>query len=65
MTRIEIQAKIEVFRRELRTLEAIKISCGTCEHGANGGWCQRFQAAPPEDVQAVGCDDYVYDCVPF
>lgn len=64
MTRIEIQTKIELFRRELRTLEAIKIHCGNCEHFAYSQ-CQKFQAVPPADVQAVGCDEYEYDEIPF
>lgn len=65
MTRTEIQTKINLYRRELRDLEAIKISCMTCEHGQTGGWCNKFQAAPPSDVQAVGCEDWTYDGIPF
>lgn len=65
MNRIEIQAKIEVFRRELRALEAIKISCGTCIHTSRTGWCDKFKASPPDDVRAVGCDEYEYDNIPF
>lgn len=65
MTKTELQAKIELFRRELRILEDIKVSCRTCEHGASGGWCSKFQAAPPAEVQQVGCDEFFWDAVPF
>lgn len=64
MTRAEIQAKIDLFRRELKTLEAIKISCANCDHFATGQ-CKKFQAVPPAEVQAVGCDEYEYDEIPF
>ena len=65
MTRTEIQTKIELYRRELMTLENIKIGCGSCEHGSTSGWCNKFNAAPPADVQAVGCDEWKYDEIPF
>lgn len=65
MTRIEIQTKIELFRRELRTLEAIKICCHSCEHFVHSPVCSKYQAPVPQDVQAVGCDDFVYDQIPF
>ena len=65
MTKTEIQYKIELFRRELRVLESIQITCRTCEHGASGGWCSKFEAAPPAEVQAVGCDSWSHDLIPF
>ena len=65
MTKTELQAKIELFRRELNELQMIKVSCRTCEHGASGGWCSKFQAAPPEEVQQAGCDDWSFDSIPF
>lgn len=64
MKRIEIQTMIQLFRRELRTLEAIKIHCGNCDHFATGQ-CKKFQAVPPAEVQAVGCNEYEYDEIPF
>lgn len=40
--------------------------CNSCEHFNDyGTWCRRWQAAPPEDVQKVGCDEYTYDEIPF
>lgn len=65
MNRIEIKAKIELFRRELRALEAIGLSCKTCEHGSRSNWCEKFHAVPPADVTPVGCDDWLHDQIPF
>lgn len=65
MTRIEIQAKIDVFRRELKHLESIKICCNTCEHFAHAPVCSKYQSPVPKEVQSVGCDDFVYDQIPF
>ena len=65
MNRIELKTKIELFRRELKLLESIKVGCLSCEHGTRKGWCDKFEAAPPSDVIDVGCDEYVYDEIPF
>lgn len=64
MKRVEIQAKIEVFRRELRMLESIKINCGNCKH-FHSAKCYKFDAVPPAEVQAIGCDEYEHDGIPF
>jgi hypothetical protein len=65
MNRIELNTKIELFRRELRLLEAIKPGCEGCEYGSRKGWCEKHQATPPAEVQAMGCDDWSYDEIPF
>lgn len=64
MTRNEHQAKVELYRRELRLLENIRITCNTCSQNASG-WCNRFAAAPPEDVIKAGCDEWEWDGIPF
>ena len=65
MNRIELKTKIELFKRELKHLESIEIKCNTCEYGAHSGWCAKFQAVVPADVQAIGCDDWTHDGIPF
>jgi hypothetical protein len=65
MTKTELKAKIDLFSRELRTLQAIQTSCAQCEFGDRAGWCSKHQASPPPDVRPVGCDDWRHDCVPF
>lgn len=65
MNRIELNTKIELFHRELRTLEAIKPNCNTCNFGSRSNWCDKFQAVPPADVTPVGCDDWLFDQIPF
>lgn len=64
MKRVEIQAKIEVFRRELRMLESIKMNCGNCQHFVQS-MCRKFDAVPPAEVQSFGCEEYEYDEIPF
>lgn len=65
MNRIELKAKIDLFRRELKSLEAITVSCQHCEFYPRTGWCEKHQATPPAEVAAVGCDDWTFDTVPF
>lgn len=65
MKRAEIQTKIELYRRELKMLEAIKISCANCIFSRNSKWCDKFNAEPPAEVWAAGCDEYEYDEIPF
>ena len=65
MTRTELQIKIDLFTRELRTLQAIPTSCSQCEYGDRNGWCTKHQASPPEDVRRTGCDDWFYNSIPF
>jgi hypothetical protein len=65
MTRTELQAKIELFGRELRALQAIPVRCTSCQHCTRDRWCDKFKAAPPDDVRAIGCEDWVYDEIPF
>lgn len=41
-------------------------ACWTCEHGATEGYCAKWDAAPPADVQRTGCDDWTDEpVVPF
>ena len=65
MNRIELKTKIDMFKRELKHLESIEIKCNTCEYGAHDGHCARFDAKPPPDVQAAGCDEWTHDGIPF
>lgn len=65
MNRIELQTKISLFKRELKHLESIPVHCNSCQYGANAGHCSKFGARPPADVQVVGCDEWVYDGIPF
>lgn len=65
MNKSELAAKVELFRRELRQLEAIKPGCRTCEFCTTEGWCNKFSASPPPEVKEAGCEEWVYDGIPF
>lgn len=36
-------------------------ACWSCTHFASNNHCQKWQATPPADVQAIGCDDWTDD----
>ena len=65
MNKTQLTAKIDLFSRELRALQDIKTNCSRCEYGDRPGWCSKHQAAPPQDVQRDGCDDWTHDQIPF
>lgn len=54
----------KTMRAEASRLEAIKPSCRNCVH-VEGVHCTKFEAVPPPDVAAVGCDEWEWDQVPF
>ena len=54
----------KTMRAEAVRLEAIKPSCRNCVH-SEGVHCTKFEAVPPNDVQAAGCDEWQWDGVPF
>lgn len=64
MNKQELQLKIELFRRELQDLESISVSCHTCESYSMPE-CLRYESSPPPDVVKQGCDEWVYDAIPF
>jgi uncharacterized protein YwlG (UPF0340 family) len=64
MTKTELNIRLELHRRELKRLEGIQVNCQSCEHYARAV-CLKFQAAPPPDVVAAGCDEWTYDFIPF
>lgn len=67
MTKTELQIRVELFRRELRSLEAIKVGCQSCEHYrySTRPECARWDSQPPPDVVHQGCDEWSYDFIPF
>jgi hypothetical protein len=57
--------RVTAVRNWLRDLERIEVKCRTCQHFGDGKTCNRFDAIPPAEVQAAGCEEWVYDEVPF
>jgi hypothetical protein len=64
MTKTELKIRIDMHRRELNGLESIEVGCRTCEHYAMPE-CDKWNAAPPPDIVASGCDEWTYDFIPF
>lgn len=64
MKLLELNAKLDLFRREVRNLELIKVACRTCNHWQQGT-CQKFNSTPPDDVKLVGCEGWEFDDIPF
>lgn len=66
MTKQELHIKVALFQRELADLNRIKVRCNTCEHFTERiKRCDKHQACPPDEVISAGCDDWVYDPIPF
>ncbi|WP_156770189.1 hypothetical protein [Bordetella bronchialis] len=64
MNGIQLQTQVTALREMLSRLEAIHVSCKTCQHFRNT-YCERFEDVPPADVAVVGCEEWEFDGVPF
>lgn len=67
MTPTEIAVKVMTARREMEYWQGIldNRNCRECEHGQTAGWCSKYQAAPPAEVQRAGCDEWTWCAIPF
>lgn len=65
MTKLKREQLISFHRRELRVLEANEPKCKNCERFGAGNMCHKWKAVPPDDVQAVGCPEWILEEVPF
>jgi len=66
MTRTEHKDEIISLRQQLSHLESIGPRCKSCEHFvAAKGHCKRWNSPVPGDVQATGCEEWLYDNIPF
>lgn len=66
MSPAEIQVKINVARREMEFWQGVLADkrCGNCEH-YDFGMCTKYDAAPPEADKQPGCDEWVWEQIPF
>ena len=64
MNRSELKLKIDLHRRELKSLESIAVGCKSCEHFSMPE-CMKYESNPPPDVVQQGCDEWTYDNIPF
>lgn len=69
MDRATLESVRRVLRVELKRLDAINVKCATCLQWTGTVQrtmrCAKFDAVPPVDVQAAGCDEWTFDEVPF
>lgn len=56
---------LEFHKQQVRLLEMNKPSCGSCQHFSMHNVCKKFDAKPPDEVIQSGCDDWVFDEIPF
>jgi hypothetical protein len=45
-------------------LDAVSVNCSSCKEWRVGR-CLLADAVPPADVQAIGCEQWIWDEVPF
>lgn len=66
MRTAEIEVKINIARREMQFWQGILADkrCGNCTN-MDGGWCRKYDAAPPEGMKQPGCDEWSWDQIPF
>lgn len=64
MTRTQLSHAISVHEREVQWLKKIDTGCGGCNYLV-GGHCNLWDAPPPSEVIPVGCEQWVYDEIPF
>lgn len=69
MNKIMHEKMLDYHQREAERLNAIKINCDSCVHwkpcSRVDRGCELADATPPPEVQAVGCDEWAHDPVPF
>jgi hypothetical protein len=53
--------------REGQRIQTHEFGCTGCTHWRHGknARCGKWDAVPPAEVQAVGCDYWRYDDIPF
>ena len=68
MNRLELEAKRQMLRRELRPLDEVTFTCMRCENfSPTTKICSVFSEVPPPDVIAtdIGCESWVFDGIPW
>jgi hypothetical protein len=54
-------------KKQLKDLDAIRITCLRCEHLKAGRRCDKFDAKPPDEWLhgPIDCEHWLWDAVPF
>ena len=70
VTKTSLPAMIQLHERELLNYQRVlahEVNCRGCIHSDKGtpSKCRKWNMIAPPEVQAAGCDDWEFDCVPF
>jgi hypothetical protein len=64
MNGTDLQIQKTALKDMLQRLDAIAVTCRSCEHFSNVR-CVKYDAVPPPDTIATGCPEWEFDGVPF
>ena len=68
MNRLELEAKRQMLRRELRPLDEVTFTCMRCENfSPTTKVCSVFSEVPPPEALTsdIGCESWSFDSIPF
>lgn len=70
ITKITLPAMIALHSEELLQYQRVlahEVNCRGCRHSDKGtpSVCRKWNMQPPPEVQSAGCDEWIYDEVPF
>lgn len=65
MTRAHWQATRDALADMLDRYERMAPSCASCIYLDAVGWCAKWEAKPPPEFLASGCDEWAWDECPF
>lgn len=63
MNKTEISVRIHILQQELTFYKGIR-GCSMCDNWKNSK-CSLYNSVPPDDVRVDGCDQFVWDSIPF
>lgn len=63
--KVDIIKRIEELRSELNFLESINTGCQKCINFDRGGCRMASGHTPPQEILEAGCNEWVWDEVPF
>jgi hypothetical protein len=63
--KVDIIKRIEEIKSELNFLESINTGCQKCINFDRGGCRMASGHTPPQDILETGCNEWVWDEVPF
>ncbi len=65
LTRVQWQATRDALADMLARYDRMAPSCQSCMYLDSSGWCAKWEATPPKEFLASGCEAWAWDEVPF